>query len=149
MPEQNSVTRVPLRSVGHALRHERELRGMTTSEIAAKTRIPVKILEAIEDERFAELPGEVFVRGFVKSYAQALGLDPRPLVARLHLDEEVEFSTLSFDEEDDRARKVGVAFAVVVLLLLFSLALSVVLRPRHHDAPVELSECTITPLHIG
>jgi len=46
----------------------------------------------------------------------------------------------------ERSRRVGVAFAMVMLLVLFTLALSVVLRPRHRDVPVELSLAPSSPV---
>lgn len=42
--------------------------------------------------------------------------------------------------EPERARRVGVAVATIILSFLFTLALSIVLRPRRHDRPAELSQ---------
>jgi cytoskeleton protein RodZ len=61
---------------GEFLRRERELRHMSLDEVAERTKISRRYLEAIEDERYDRLPGETFVRGFIRSYAQSIGLDP-------------------------------------------------------------------------
>jgi len=61
---------------GEFLRRERELRHMSLDEVAERTKISRRYLEAIEDERYDRLPGEPFVRGFIRSYAQSIGLDP-------------------------------------------------------------------------
>ena len=61
---------------GTSLRTERETRGITLEQIAAATRIGRSYLEALERDDLAYLPGGVFNRGFVRAYAQFLGLDP-------------------------------------------------------------------------
>jgi flagellar biosynthesis protein FlhG len=55
---------------GAHLRRRRELKGLSLSELALRTRIPS--LESIENENFAQLPPEPYVRGFVLQYARAL-----------------------------------------------------------------------------
>jgi transcriptional regulator with XRE-family HTH domain len=62
--------------LGEFLRRERELRHISLDEVAERTKISRRYLEAIEDERYDRLPGETFVRGFIRSYAQSVGLDP-------------------------------------------------------------------------
>ena len=68
-------------SFGETLRRERELRGVSLREIADETKISVRFLEALEQDRLEVLPGGVFRRAFVKQYARYLGLDPERLVA--------------------------------------------------------------------
>lgn len=62
-------------SVGHMLRRERELRGVTLVEVANATRITRTHLQALEEDRLEDLPGGVFTRGFLRNYAEYLGLD--------------------------------------------------------------------------
>jgi hypothetical protein len=62
--------------VGPALRRAREIRGIGLEAAARDTRLPVDRLEALEDEAFAALPGEVYTRASLRTYAQYLGLDP-------------------------------------------------------------------------
>lgn len=67
---------------GDGLRAERERRGIALDDIAVGTRVSVRNLQALEAERFAELPGGVFNRGFVRAYARFCGLDEDEAVAR-------------------------------------------------------------------
>lgn len=62
--------------LGALLRKAREERGISLLEAEQATRIRRVFLQAIEEDRFGDLPGEVYGRGFVKSYASFLGLDP-------------------------------------------------------------------------
>jgi cytoskeleton protein RodZ len=62
--------------VGEFLRRERELRHISLDDVAERTKISRRYLEAIEEEQYDRLPGETFVRGFIRSYAQSVGLDP-------------------------------------------------------------------------
>ncbi|MGH9687352.1 MAG: RodZ domain-containing protein [Candidatus Acidiferrales bacterium] len=71
---------------GEHLKREREMRGVSLEEIAAATRINTRFLEAIENERWDQLPGGVFNRGFLRSIARYLGMDEDSLVAEYDLD---------------------------------------------------------------
>jgi cytoskeleton protein RodZ len=62
--------------LGEFLRRERELRHISLDDVAERTKISRRYLEAIEEGRYERLPGETFVRGFIRSYAQSVGLDP-------------------------------------------------------------------------
>lgn len=72
-----------MEGVGARLREAREARGMTVEAVARVTRVPVASLQAIEVEDFASLPAPVFARGFVRAYAQAVGLDSGELLRSL------------------------------------------------------------------
>jgi cytoskeleton protein RodZ len=62
-------------SFGANLRRERELRGISLDEISRETKISIRFLEAIERDHYDLLPGGVFRKGFVKTYARYLGLN--------------------------------------------------------------------------
>jgi len=66
---------------GDRLRREREMRGVTVAEISESTKISKRALEALEKEEFDLLPGGIFNRGFVRSYARYLGIDEEQAVA--------------------------------------------------------------------
>ncbi len=68
-------------SFGENLRKAREARDITLQEIAASTKIGTRALQALEDERFEQLPGGIFNKGFVRSYARCVGLDEEKTVA--------------------------------------------------------------------
>lgn len=69
-------------SFGEYLKRERELRELSLREISDETKISYRYLEAIEENNEAKLPAEVFVKGFVKSYANYIGLDPDEAILR-------------------------------------------------------------------
>ncbi|MGD0227074.1 MAG: helix-turn-helix domain-containing protein [Terriglobia bacterium] len=70
---------------GENLRREREMRGVSLEEISSATKISLRFLDAIEREDFAKLPGGIFSRSFVRSYARYLGLDDERVVAEFQL----------------------------------------------------------------
>ncbi len=67
-------------SFGEKLRHERELRGITLREIADATKISVRFLQALEEDRLDVLPGGLFPRAFIRQYAAFVGLDAGELL---------------------------------------------------------------------
>ena len=69
-------------SLGQWLREEREARSISLEEIAAATKIVPRYLEALEDDRLDMMPGGFFVKGIIRTYAQAIGLDPEEVLGR-------------------------------------------------------------------
>jgi cytoskeleton protein RodZ len=65
---------------GANLKRERELRGITLDEISKATKISVRLLEAIETDRFDILPSGIFRKSFIKSYAKYLGMDEEQIL---------------------------------------------------------------------
>jgi cytoskeleton protein RodZ len=70
-----------LPSFGEKLRQEREKRKMTLEEISASTKIGTRLLQALEEDKFNQLPGGIFNKGFVRAYSNCLGLDEDQTVA--------------------------------------------------------------------
>lgn len=68
---------------GATLAAAREASGLSVVQVAEQMRISPRQVEAIEADRYGELPGAVFVRGFVRNYARLLKLDPVPLLHAL------------------------------------------------------------------
>jgi transcriptional regulator with XRE-family HTH domain len=68
-------------SIGQYLASQRRLRGMSLEDLAALTRIPVRSIERLEDGAFDRQP-DGFARGFVRTVAEALGLDVEEAVMR-------------------------------------------------------------------
>ena len=62
-------------TVGERLRLAREEQGLTLDDIAAKTRIPTRHLESIEQSEWSRMPAPTYTIGFAKSYGTAVGLD--------------------------------------------------------------------------
>lgn len=68
-------------SFGDRLRREREQRGITLDDVALTTKIRAGLLKALEEEKFDQLPGGIFNKGFVRAYARHLGIDEEQAVA--------------------------------------------------------------------
>ncbi len=62
-------------TVGEKLKAERERLGLSLSDLAARTRVPMRHLDAIEKSEFSALPGTTYTLGFARSYARAVELD--------------------------------------------------------------------------
>src|SRR4029078_1018588 len=67
-------------TLGSSLREARERRGVSLREIANATKISVSVLEALERTDISRLPGGIFGRAFVRSYAIEVGLDPETTI---------------------------------------------------------------------
>lgn len=70
-------------TIGDRLRAAREARGMSLDDVATRTRVPVRHLNAIEAGDWDALPAITYAIGFAKSYAGAVGLDPAEVGAEL------------------------------------------------------------------
>ena len=62
-------------TVGEKLKAERERLGLSLSDLAASTRVPMRHLDSIEKSEFSNLPGTTYTLGFTRSYARAVQLD--------------------------------------------------------------------------
>ena len=69
-------------SLGPYLRSMREAKGGSLEDMARSTRVGIRHLEALEDERLIDLPSPVFVRGFIRAYCGFLRESPDPALAR-------------------------------------------------------------------
>lgn len=65
---------------GEELRRERMVREITLEEISAATKISIRILKALEESDLSRLPAPAFTRGFIRSYAHHIGVDPEEKV---------------------------------------------------------------------
>ncbi|MFG2718314.1 helix-turn-helix domain-containing protein [Streptomyces sp. NPDC048416] len=69
-------------SIGRALQQARIAAGLTVDEVSSSTRVRIPIVHAIEQDDFSRCGGDVYARGHIRTFAQAVGLDPAPLVAQ-------------------------------------------------------------------
>lgn len=83
-------------SLGQSLKTERELRGITLREIADSTRISLRFLQALEEDKLDILPGKFFVRAILRSYAKAIGLDENQILNKYQ--EMVQLDEYEFDK---------------------------------------------------
>lgn len=74
MPRGERILPSPV--TGEALRRFREKKGVTLEEIATQSKVSRRFLQYIEEDRHAQLPARVYLRGFLQQYARAVGLEP-------------------------------------------------------------------------
>jgi cytoskeletal protein RodZ len=68
-------------SFGAQLKQERERKGVTLEDISLTTKIGTRMLRALEEEHFDQLPGGIFNKGFIRAYARCLGMDEEQAIA--------------------------------------------------------------------
>lgn len=79
-PDESNVIELS-DSPGRRLRVLRQSRGLEVERIAAQLHLRTAAVEALEQDRYDQLPGAVFVAGYLRNYARLLGVDPAPLIA--------------------------------------------------------------------
>lgn len=72
----------PRTGLGERLVAAREARGLTHADVTRVLRLPAATLQALESSRYEDLPAPVFVRGYLRAYAQLLGMDGKVLVVK-------------------------------------------------------------------
>ncbi len=115
-------------SIGQELKRERELRGISLKEIADYTRINIRFLRALEEDRLDILPEKFFTRGIIRSYAKYLGLDEQStLNTYLEGLQETEGGQAEKNEKTEEKeipkKKNTLAISAMVLLVLIALVL--------------------------
>jgi cytoskeleton protein RodZ len=116
-------------SLGEKLRQAREERGISISEVAEQTRISPHYIESIENDNYKTLPGGIFNKGFVRSYAKFIGFDETEALSdysKLAAENEVmaeqplkvHRSEVLTDDTSSRSMLPTLVFAVVILGLM-------------------------------
>ena len=118
-------------TAGEMLRAAREARGVSLDEVGARTRVPLRHLQAIENADYARLPSPTYAMGFAKAFARAVGADEVTIAGKVR-DEVSRLGRRQTDytpyEVADPSRVpsravavlgVGVAVAVLVLAVLW------------------------------
>lgn len=118
--------------VGERLRAAREAHHLTLEQASEMLRIEPKFLAALEQERFEAIGAAVFVKGYLRHYAELLGLDPQPLLAahsdKIARTEPALQGRRSIGHEKEKP-VVAIALGVVGGLLLIGVLWKVVLAP--------------------
>jgi cytoskeletal protein RodZ len=136
--------------IGNSLREARLRQGYELPRVEADTKIRAKYLRALEEERFEVLPGETYVKGFLRTYSEYLGLD-----GQLYVDE---FNS-RFTREDEpvapprprrqaaRSRAVESNFVIVALAGIIAVTILVVVAWKFGSTGAETS--TVIPPGSG
>lgn len=130
-------------SLGQYLRCEREGKGISIEQVASATRINVRMLHLLEEDKFDELPAKPFVRGFVTSYARFVGIDPQEILMKYrgYLDDRSEDRPIrdighkgyAFEKKDGESTKKALWVIMVGCVLLGSLIILVVKPALKHQ----------------
>jgi cytoskeletal protein RodZ len=141
--------------IGDTLREARMRQGLDIADVEAKTKIRAKYLRALENEEFSMLPGATFVRTFLRTYAEQLGLDPHRLVdeyrASYEPHEEADSATfgrpVAMHDRDRRPARGGPPIgpgALIGLVVVAVIAVLVVLGLTSGDEPNDQAANTNT-----
>ena len=131
--------------VGAELAAARQERGLALTEVAQQLKFGLRQLEALEADRFQDLPGGTFARGIVRSYARLLKLDPEPLLARIavHFDAPdsnqlaARFSQpVPFSDNARRSTLVYLGLSLAILVVVGGVAYQ---WQRDHNAPRQMA----------
>src|SRR5438270_13584396 len=123
--------------VGEALRAMREHRGLTLESLAETTRVRASYLAPIEALQLDKLPSRPFVVGYIRAYAQALGVNADEAVQRFKAEEPVLDEALPepVGVGDDRDPRLAAIIAAGVLIIVAIVAWNVVQRIMTETAP--------------
>jgi len=125
--DDHDVESIPF---GAWLRRQRELREISLREIADTTKISIRYLQALEQDRFDVLPAPVFAKGFLREYARFVGLDPDEVV-NSYLNAQVAYETGEVPTSEEESSPAGpnagewlssAILVVGVILLLLAVA---------------------------
>ena len=141
-----------MESIGDKLKGHREQKGHSIEQIARDTNIAKRYLEALEAEDFSVFPGDPYLIGFLRNYADYLGIDPDEMVS-LYKNFQIQSQPVPLDElliSNDRKPIVLIAIIVVVVIGLgvagyfFVPKLLAILprRDRSREVAVEDTEST-------
>jgi cytoskeleton protein RodZ len=137
-------------SFGENLRRERELRGVDLHEMAEATKISIRFLQALEQDRVDVLPGGIFPRAFVRQYGKYLGLDPERLVAEFVFafgGDPVPARAPSGQVHLDASNRLWMAGAIALLVIAFAWwKISPRPAPARVEPPVETVVASAAPL---
>lgn len=151
-PWEKETVQTESSSFGDWLRRQREMREISLRDIADRTKISLRYLEAMEADRFDLLPAPIFAKGFLREYARYVGLSPDDVVNHylsVNRPEELEAASRD-DTKVTRAKpkpvdpgqtpvrrnwSYGLLLALVGLILLVLVALAAWFADRRHEQP--------------
>jgi cytoskeleton protein RodZ len=155
-----------LPSFGEKLRLEREKRKITLEQISVSTKIGTRMLHALEDDKFNQLPGGIFNKGFVRAYARFVGLDEDQTVTDyLQASGDAPPPSTEIPPREDVAREAAETvarleatsdypsrplpwgwFAAILLVVALALSLWSHNRREHNKPPAHPSPAVATPV---
>lgn len=148
--------------IGKKLRDARQAKGYTLDDLQQLTKIQKRYLIAIEDEKFDELPGDFYVRAFIKQYADTVGLDGNELLKEFneqlpkakteeysdHISQAVETranrrKTVSQGVSKIRQYMPTIIIACVIVIVLAAIWVTAIVR-GHQDASTKIDNSSVS-----
>ena len=87
-------------SIGQELKRERELRGISLKDISKSSKISLRLLEALEEDRLDLLPGKFFIKAIICTYAKFIGLEEDSILNKYY-----EASFLEEQSQEPKSKK--------------------------------------------
>lgn len=121
-----------MESLGRYLKVQRKLRDISLEEVSRLSRVAPTWLEMLESDAFDKLPGDIFTKGYLRLYAEAIGLDSDDVILRYELqsktEEEAALLPVPFWRRRDARRLV--AFVVGMGYLVYWLMTRFIFVPQ-------------------
>ncbi|MFW2331345.1 MAG: helix-turn-helix domain-containing protein [Nitrospinota bacterium] len=131
-------------NLGEILKKGRIAKGFSVEEFAAKSRINVKFITSAEANKLEELPGDVYIKGFLRTYAQFLALD-EDLLLRCYNEMNVELidrtpKMISIPLERNRAWIQKLVYTTVAIIILFIIGVSLFFSDEYQSGQLHIRE---------
>jgi cytoskeletal protein RodZ len=148
-----------METLGNRLRKAREALGLSIEDLHDMTKIRMAYLIAMEEGRFFELPGDVYVRGFIRSVAKAIGLEGDELVSeydRIHRHSETKQTEIDHrdnaetKEKHKSAKILPLVIVILIIVVLFAIVLCLWKPQQRSDVhvPDTLGEVSVEEVSV-
>ncbi len=121
---------------GEHFRNAREEAGLSLDEIARNLKIRTAFLNALENDSFEGLPPDIYTRGFIREYAQYLGIPPEPLLEE-YAKQRILLSAKGKQEQASLRKSIALSRMRLIVPLVFAAALLLYLFSLGHRIPDE------------
>ena len=139
-------------SLGQDLKRERELRGISLKEISSSTKIGMRFLQALEEDRLDILPGKFFIKAIIRAYAKFIGLEEDYVLNKYYeasLEQEQSLESKHTKGKTrpvitKNTRKLIYSVVLIILLLLFAfLIISLFFKEKETSLPPENPQTSV------
>jgi len=134
-------------AIGQELKRERELRGVSLSDISKITKIKLNLLQALEDDRLSLLPGEFFIKGMIRAYARCIGLDEDQALNLYHHSIQQKAQDQAYENKRKetpilRSRKPNTTLIVAAVVVLMAVSLLIIFGFAQKKGPAPAAVTT-------
>jgi len=116
-----SKKNIDIKTLGERLRGIREKAGVSIEEIAKVTKVNKKYLEYIEVDNYDELPSDVYVKGFLRSYSNFLGIDARDVLKIYKKERGIQVNIKKPKVQDSKKKKIKIPTVILPFKVMISI----------------------------